>query len=987
MLSLQQRKRYVLMVLLLCVSCLDVPAQTPTSSKNPTATEALESAKKIYSEDGPAKALPEYERALALFQKEGDRKGEAITIGLMGNAYKNLGQPVKALDFMQRALAMKRELGDRLEEGKTLSNIGLFYWHTSDYTKAIIYLNQAAVVAKELSNRNLEAAIHNNIGLVYDEIGEAKSIDEFKHAIELYGSEPTKGLTDAIGNLGGWNLLHGNYAEALHYYQQALQIDERLKSKQSITLNLENIGLSLIGLGRNEEAIQNVNRAITLAHEGGFVKDEADCRKAKASALLQLGRYTPALEEYNLAIQVYQNAGLSEEPEFKQNLVEGLGDLGNLEVRLGDIASAERDFRRAITVSEEIKHPRGVTTNLISLGDLQFRQNRYLEASALYNQALIRANGAEDKANAASARVQLAHTYCGLKKFADAEAQARQAIQIASSIQSKPLEAEALYALAEVQRQQNRLQEALSSFTDGSDIARDIANPELSWRFDYGRGQTLQSQRRNNEALTAFENAVRTIESVRSELREERFRAGYIDDKYDVYVALVQLLLKLGRPEEAFVAAEKLRARSYLDLLSRGQPPILNEAQRQKEETLRFRIRDLQKKLEEENSKSLPEKRGQVIDVYSKELAVAERDYENFLADISSSESFYSNVRSLKVPSGSDVQHQLQADTALIEYVLGEQEVVAFVVTAEGLHAKPISARHQDVESKVETLRGLMLRNKTDEWKLPAAALYQTLVGPIENEGWLKGKTKLYIVPHAILHYVPFAVLQNKTKLLVDDYVIAYLPAAAALLEANTSSGAGTSMLAMAPANTRLQYTKLESESVSGFFPRQHTLLVGSKATESSFKQLADEFDLIHLATHGYFNKTNPLLSGLTLEPDGIDDGRLEVHEIMGLRLRAKLITLSACDTAVGSGYFSHVPPGDDLVGLTRAFLSTGATAVLASLWEINDRSAVSFMDGFYRELRRTDKATALALAQRHMRGRAIYRHPYYWAAFVMVGQ
>jgi CHAT domain-containing protein len=279
-----------------------------------------------------------------------------------------------------------------------------------------------------------------------------------------------------------------------------------------------------------------------------------------------------------------------------------------------------------------------------------------------------------------------------------------------------------------------------------------------------------------------------------------------------------------------------------------------------------------------------------------------------------------------------------------------------------------------------------MLRNTTSEWRLPAAALYRSLIEPIETEGWLKGKKQLYVIPHSILHYVPFAALLNKNRPLINDYVIAYLPAAAVLVQKNKTT-ASNSILAMAPASTRLQYTQLESESVSNFFPTQHTLLLGTRATESSFKRLAEQFDLIHLATHGYFNKTNPLLSGLTLEPDAIDDGRLEVHEIMGLQLKAKLVTLSACDTAVSSGYFSDVPPGDDLVGLTRAFLSTGTTSVAASLWSINDRSAVNFMNSFYRQLQHNDKAAALALAQRQMLLSGKYRHPYYWAAFVMVGQ
>jgi CHAT domain-containing protein/Tfp pilus assembly protein PilF len=934
----------------LCVTCLFV--STIRAQDAAKAADVLANARTLYAQEGPTKSLPEFEKALVLFQKEGDRKGEAITIGLIGNCYKKLGQHAKALEYLQRALAMKRELGDRREEGRTLSHLGLFYWDTGDYPKAIDHLNQASAVAKELGDRTLEGSIHNNIGLVYDEIGDARSIDEYKRAIELYGSEPTRPLSDAIGNTGGWHLLHGNYAEALRYYQQALDIDETLKLKPSIAIDLENIGLALTGLGRSREALETLDRAITLAHDAGLVKEEADSRKAKASALLQLSRHTEALEQYKQSIQVYRQAGLNGDPQFKQNLVEGLGDLGNLEIRLGDVTSAERDFRQAIDLSEQIKHPRGVTINLISLGDVQLRQKRYREAAVLYNQALSRANAAGDSANAALARIQLAHTHRSLKEFEEAEKQARLAQASANETHAKPLEAEALYALAETLRTQGRPEDALNTFSEGLAIVRDTVSPELSWRFNFGRGQLLESVNRNEEAL-------------------------------------VELLLKLGREDEAFVAAEKLRARSYLDLIDRGQPPIRNQTQREKESALRSRIRELQKNLEEETSKANPEQKRQKVDLYSKELAGAETEYETFLDDLASSEPTYRAVRGLKVPTRDEVSKKLLPDTTLIEYILGEDAVYIFVVNSDRLSAKKIPVRSEDLSSRVETLRDLMLRKQTSEWKLPAAALYQTLIAPIESAGWLKNTKQLYIIPHAILHYLPFAVLESQNSLLIDKYIIAYLPSAAALVLGPQASppANSTSILAMAPSNTRLQFTRMESESVSSFYPKQHTLLVGPRATESAFKKLAADYDVIHLATHGYFNKQNPLLSGLQLESDAMDDGRLEVHEIMNLNLKSKLVTLSACDTAVGSGYFSDIPPGDDLVGLTRAFLSTGAPSVLASLWEINDRSAVTFMDSFYRQLRQTDKATALAVVQRQMRQRGMYRHPYYWAAFVMVGE
>ena len=962
-------------------------AQSQTTAQTQKADDVLANGRQVYSKEGATRALPLYERALELYRHEGNRKGEAITIGYMGNAFKQLGQHAKALEYLQRSLQMKRDLGDRLEEGKTLVNIGLFYKETSDYPKAIEFLNNALSIAKETNSELIEAAALNNLALVYDELGEyRRSLETYQRALALY-KEPSSGMGDVIGNIGGINLLLGEYAEALRYYERALAIDEQLQLKPKIALDLENIGLSLIGLGRANEAISILDRAITLAREGGMKKDEANCRKARASALLQLGRYSEALEQYNEARKTYEEAGANAEPSFKQELIEALGDLGNLQMRLGDAVSAEKDFRRALEMSESIKHPRGVTINLISLGDLQLRQKRFVEAIALYSQALAKANDANDKASIASAKVQLAHAYRNLKRFDEAAQQARQAKEIAIATQARPLQAEALYALAETLGSGGRYQDALTSFTEGDEIVRSTVNPDLAWRFAFGLGQSLEAANRNEEAVTAYQKAIQTIETVRNELREERFRAGYIEDKYQVYVALVQLLLKLGRPDEAFVAAERLRARSYLELIRRGPAPIRNESQRKKETTLQSRIRELQKGIEDESTKPLRDQKRQKLELFSRELAATEQEYENFLDDLSRSEPEYAAVANLKVAGRKEVSQRLPSDTALVEYVVSEDNVVVFVVTADRLHAKTVSNPKADLNSKIETLRALLLRNKTSEWRLPSAALYKTLITPIVDEGWFAGIRHLYIVPHGILHYVPFAALQHKNKFLIDEYIISYLPAAAALTESLSTPETSKSMLAMAPSNTRLQHTGLESKTVAGFFPSHHTLLIGSRATEGSFKRLANGFDVIHLATHGYFNKLNPLLSGLMFEPDENNDGRLEVHEIMGLQLNADLVTLSACDTAMGSGYFSEAPPGDDLVGLTRAFLSTGTPTVLASLWELNDRSAVQFMSSFYGQMRRSDKARSLANAQRRMKLRTPYSHPYYWGAYVLVGK
>jgi len=960
----------------------------PTAAATQKGSDVLAHARQLYSEEGARVAFPEFEKALALFREQKDAKGEAITLGLIGNCYKKFGDHGKALDYLQRALTMKRSLGDRSEEGRTFSHLGLLYWEMGQYSEAIEHLTKAIAIGSELSDRTLEGSARNNLGLVYDELGDyRRSLEEYNHALELYrGTNLERGISDTIANIGGTSLLLGEFGKALGFYQQALAIDERAKLKPGISLDLQNIGLCYVGLGRLKEALETFDRSIKLASESGLKKEEADSHKGKASALVQLGKYTAALKEYMEVLRVYEQAGL------KQSQVEGLGDLGNLELRLGDVPSADRDFRRALELSRAINHPRGVTVNLIALGDLEWRRKRFKEAAVQYREALARATESKDLGAAANAHIQLALTLRETGQLEDAAAEARQALEIARSTQARLLETEALYALAEIARAASHYEEALTHFASGHEIVTSTANPEMTWRIEFGRGQTLEKLNRDEDALAAYQSAVKTIELVRSELREERFRSGYIEDKYQVYVALVELLLKLKRIDQAFSVAERLRARSYLELLDRGQPTIRSEAQRHTEATFRNRIRQLQGEIEQESSKPRPEQKRQAFELFSKELEEAEHNYQNFLADLSPADSAYASARALRVPSTIEVQHQLPTGTALIEYVLAQDNLVIFVLTADGLHASTVPIRSEDLHARVELLRDLMLRKNTNEWQLPAAGLYKTLIQPVEDNGWLRDVNRLYIVPHAALHYVPFAALLrqpgNRSKVLIDDYTLAYLPAAATLVYRGSTRGNARSVLALAPANTRLTFARQESLDVSNFFPREHKLLVGSQATESSFKRLAGQYDVIHLATHGYFNKLNPLLSGVMLEPDAQEDGRMEVHEILELKLNANLVTLSACDSALGSGYFAEVPAGDDLIGLTRAFMFAGTPSVLASLWEVNDRSAGTLMHSFYGNLRRTDKATALRQVQRSMRARnGPYAHPYYWGSFVLVGQ
>jgi len=157
-------------------------------------------------------------------------------------------------------------------------------------------------------------------------------------------------------------------------------------------------------------------------------------------------------------------------------------------------------------------------------------------------------------------------------------------------------------------------------------------------------------------------------------------------------------------------------------------------------------------------------------------------------------------------------------------------------------------------------------------------------------------------------------------------------------------------------------------------------VLVRGKATESAVKQYGAGFRYLHLASHGIFDPKNPLTSALLLSKDSANDGALTVGELYDLRLNADLVTLSACETALGK-----VANGDDVVGFTRGFLYAGASSIVSSLWKVHDEATSLLMQEFYSRLQSTNKRDALRQAQLKLKA-GQYSHPSYWAAFQLTG-
>ncbi|MBN1279937.1 MAG: CHAT domain-containing protein, partial [Chlorobiaceae bacterium] len=250
------------------------------------------------------------------------------------------------------------------------------------------------------------------------------------------------------------------------------------------------------------------------------------------------------------------------------------------------------------------------------------------------------------------------------------------------------------------------------------------------------------------------------------------------------------------------------------------------------------------------------------------------------------------------------------------------------------------------------------------------------------------------LVPHGFLHFLPLHALKLNGDFLIRQHTVSYAPSASVLkflqrkgrdrLEHCIAFGVALdgederALPTLPPDRQAMAYHmrtifELEAREVSDLFAGQ--CLTGSQVTQEKVRQGCIGQDLVHFSCHGRFDGQNPLESGLKLY-----DSMLTTRQIFNLKLDAELVVLSACLTGLNCRR-----AGDDLLGLTRAFLYAGAASLLVSLWPVNSESTREFMVNFFQRLKKgDDKAAALQQAQLYLIKK--YQNPFYWAPFVLVG-
>lgn len=564
--------------------------------------------------------------------------------------------------------------------------------------------------------------------------------------------------------------------------------------------------------------------------------------------------------------------------------------------------------------------------------------------------------------------------------------------------------AQSSFYLGQSQRMSEMNEEARKSYKVAIKMAVLLGRSETIWRSHAELGRIAEKEGDKEQALEHYAKSVEVIEFMRAGVEDPALKSQFMGNKLYVYEWMIQLLHLMNRDDEAFHYLERARARLMLDMLS---DKIFSSRDKEigalliREADLKEQVQELSKAgqgaldetEEDEEGTEFPSEPG---DEAKLELERLQSELESVHKKIEELNPDLASLLAVSPLKAGGVQALIGKETALLTYFIGSQTKMIFVVTGERVKAVPLIVPRKELmdlvkEFRKETEEGMTVKVfLSKDYEKPLTDLYEILIKPVEKE--IAGKMHLVVVPHGMLHYLPFQALRSpEGKYLIDSYTVSYLPSASVLKYARDKNGGNHANL-FAVANpvtdlSPLPAAEVEAREVSALFAKKEVLL-GPSATKTTFKKEAPEYDLLLFSTHGEMIESDPLKSNLRFTPTRQDDGKLTVSEIFDMEVKANLVTLSACETGLARGTKGDFPQGDDLVGLSRAFIHAGAPSVVASLWKVSDESTVAMMRSFYSNLQTMPKAEALQKAQRALAksNTMTSSHPYFWAPFILVG-
>lgn len=902
---------------------------------------------KLRSDTRHAVAL--VESAIAIAQKLRNQEALGRALRSKANALMIVGENQKALDFHAQALRVFRKIRNEEEEARTLIPSIQPLILLGQYDKAFETAKKAEEIFTRLGDRQRLAHVQINVGNIYhrqDRFEEGLACYEraYEALLPLHDSE---GLAVAMYNMAVCLITLNDFPRALASYQRAREMCVEHGMTLLVTQSDYNIAYLYYLRGEYGRAIEMLRATREECGKNGDAYVMALCYLDLSEIYLELNLSTEAMETAHEGYVRFQKLGMGyEEAKCQANEAMALSQLGKALQSLELFAQARPKF---------VKEKNLVWPWLIDL----------YQAVVLYNEG----------------RLFEARRLCaGAAAFFDN-----------SFLPGKAVLCHLL--LARLSMRTGDLAAARSECARSLKRVASLEAPVLRYQAEFLMGQIQQSSEDPAGAYDSYQRARDALETLRSSLHGEELKIAFMKNRLEVYECLVELCMDGNEasdsPEEAFGYMELAKSRSLAELLVQhghvvpvadaGQSGLVRRVREMREE-----LNWYYRRIELEQLRS-DDPSAQRIEKLQKEALAHENELLRALRDLPAPQPGVTADSASAIASLKDLRECLPPETALVEYFSIKDQFVAALVTHDALEIIPVTP----ISRVVNLLR--MLHLQISKFRLGAeyvrtfekplleamqshlAQLYEEVFAGLR--GQLSAK-HVVIVPHGVLHYLPFHALHDGSAYLIDSFTVSYAPSASifALCQRKPSLVSGGSLVLGIP-DARAPLILDEVQSVAKIVPGAE-LIVGADANQAKLREKGAHSRLIHIATHGSFRQDNPMFSGIRL-----GDAYLNLYDLYQLKLQAELVTLSGCATGM-----NVVSPGDELLGLIRGLLFAGAQSLLLTLWDVHDRSTSEFMSAFYRRLK-DGAPNAIALQGAMQELRSCHPHPYYWAPFTLIGK
>jgi tetratricopeptide (TPR) repeat protein len=774
-------------------------------------------------------------------------------------------------------------------------------------------------------------------------------------------------------NLGALCLLRGMYGDAARHSRQAAVLFARVGDQEwSITADM-NLAHALTSLGDFDEALRVFARAEMRAAAHAFPVRQAMVEEMVASLRLARGQYGQALAGFEGARRRYEQLDMVQEAAVAEKL---LADT-YLELRLLPEALALFDTAlerfRALNRPDEQAWTLAQRGRVLALLGKAEAVESFVQAAALFaaqgnavGESTVLLSRAELALAAGEAGAALDLAARAARGFADAG-------QIDARARADVLRAHALLRAGSIEQARALFEATLAN-------AHALHLLAVQVRCLTGLGLAAQAAGDALAAHGAFSAAVALFEEQRRALPDAAIRSAFLTDHLRPYQELLRLAIDdHARTSSRASAAEVLRrldrcrARALSERVTQGA----YDADSASTEPLRARLNWLYRRVEQLQADGEPVA-ALIDELHRTEHTLLEQARRERLA--------------APLPPSNDgddfdpgeLQRQLGAGDALVEYGVQDDELFACIADRSGVALHRRLARWSEVQTalrsarfQIETLRhGALpvaghLPHLTERARTRLRRLHALVWQPLAPA--LAGCTRVIVVPHAQLGALPFAALEDDNTCLAERHGLALAPSARSALRGLLRQPSAPARALVLGESTHLPHAAQEARAVADLFGTGAH--IGKAATIATLRAAASSADVIHLACHARFRSDNPTFSALHLH-----DGVLTVDLVETLGLAPATVVLSGCETGL-----ADAGSGDEMVGLVRAFLIAGASRVLASLWPVDDAVTAAFMAHFYGALRRGE-APAFALAEAQRAVRRKHPHPLYWAAFTLYG-